>query len=296
MKKILSFKYVYTALLIFWVAMMGQLFFDIFRQNKGVRFKSQFAPTGERFLFQEKKYIVKFGDQVFGVMNSFFSLSEIISFELDIDVNYQYKNERIFHEIYGKINADRLRNIKDFTFISKRKKSDGKDIRLTSLRGELEGNNLHYILAEKENDKNNLSGNLNVKGDYWLINPVYPFGRNLKALKESKKLSAVYNPWNKRFERIEYDLTGKRETVNGRKAVEVKAKAYGVGYSLFLSETGELLKITTPLGFAVEQMPSDTKVELENFLDVENTFNVLVKNMKKEHKKNRKVNLKTPGR
>ena len=115
MKKLLRFKYIYIAALFFWAYMTAQFFLDIFKQSKGVTYKSQFAPTGERFLFQEKKYVISFNDQIFGVMNSFFSLSEVISFELDLDVNYQYQNKKVIHKIYGKINADRLRNIKDFT-------------------------------------------------------------------------------------------------------------------------------------------------------------------------------------
>jgi len=265
--------------------MMSQFLFDIVKQNKGVTFKSQFAPTGERFLFQEKKYIISFNGDVFGVMNSFFSLSEVISFEMDLDVNYQYKDKKTLHKFFGKINADRLRNIKDLTLISKRKREDEEGIDLKSFRAEMKGNSLHYILAEKESEKNNFSGEIKIKGDYWLINPVYPFGRNLKALKMRKRMTAVYNPWKKRFEKIEYDLTKNNEVINGLKAVEVKARAYGVEYSLFLSEAGELLKISTPVGLNIVQIPSDTKVDIENYLDIEKTFKILVKNMKKEHKK-----------
>ncbi|MBN1521540.1 MAG: hypothetical protein JW928_03320, partial [Candidatus Aureabacteria bacterium] len=123
-----------------------------------------------------------------------------------------------------------------------------------------------------------------------LINPVYPFGRNMRYIREDKKRTTFYNPWSRKFERIEYTVTGKKESINGEKAVEVQAMFYGVTYSLFLSPTGELLQVSFPSGLSIRQVPSDLNVEPEMFLNLEKIFREMVRNIRKDYKNKGKKN------
>lgn len=279
MKKLYTFRYVYLVSLVFWLFMAGWFFSIILKKDSRIGYKSQFSQTGERFLFQEKRFVISFQDQAFGVLKTFFSLSEKISFEMDMNVKYRFKGTESSQKIYGKITADRLRNIKDVLFIFKNREKDSEKLKLTSFRGKFNERCFDYEIIVKGGTSSRFEGSMDMKGNYWLINPVFPFGRNMKFLKQKEKYMAFYDPWSRKFERIEYTFTENRELINDHKAIEVRAKMHGMEYSLFLTSAGELLKVVIPPGLTIQQMPSDSKVELDKFIDVENVFRVFRRSM-----------------
>ncbi|MBN1521581.1 MAG: hypothetical protein JW928_03530, partial [Candidatus Aureabacteria bacterium] len=194
--KIFRFRYVYLFSFIFWISMTAWFSFILLKKERGIAYQSQFTPTGDRFLFQEKKFVIAQRDSIFGVMTSFFSLSDSISFEWDLSINYLYNSQEISQKVYGKIEADRLRNIRDINVILKSTKDNSEDVSLTSFRGMFRNNALFYDIIIKKDENRQMSGDIPVKGEYWLINPVYPFGRNMRYIREDKKRTTFYNPWS----------------------------------------------------------------------------------------------------
>ncbi len=262
--------------------MMFWFFSLIFMEDAPRGRFEDFGGEKERYLFQQKKYVLGFNDEVFGVLNSFFSLSDVISFEMDIQLKYLINNKKQDQKVYGKIKADRKRMISELLFILKRKEKTNDKIELTSIRGVFEGDLLKYEINDKDSVNKKIKGDIKIKGKYWLVNPVFPFGRNMKQLKETKRTTAFYNPVMNKFERIKYVITNEKSLINGQNTVKVQASLRGVSYDMFLTDAGELLKVLLPSGFYIKQVPMDDTVKVNNYLNVEKAFNEIINKMSKK--------------
>ena len=258
---------------IFWLCMLIAFFIEISKEQKGKGFLSQFDLEEDPFKFQQKKFIFVHNNETVGILDSFFSLSETISFEINLKLNYKVKSQKYFQKIYGKIIAERLRLITDVFLIIKSSDAQSNNAGLTSFRGKFNDNIFHYDIVEKKEKKREISGDIKVKGRYWLINPVFPFGRNLKALKDGGKHTAIYDPMREKYEKIEYKIVNRAAEVDGKKTVEVQANIYGMYFKLFLSPAGELLKASMPGEFYIAQVEPESKVEVNGSLDIEKLLN-----------------------
>jgi hypothetical protein len=279
-----SFKYVYAISAALWLGTVSFMAYNVHRGNS-FSDKNNLVSEGDKFLFQQRSYDIGFRGHPFGILRTVFSLSAAISFEMDMDVDYLYRGQKKSQKIYGKITADRYSNITEVMLLLRGRNTASPETDVTVVRGKLKDNRFLYDIVSKEGEEKKNSGEIRLRGSYVLINPVYPFGRDLRELRHGKRASAVYNPLRNTFERINYSTTGKKADILGKQAVEIAADAMGVAYSLFLTKDGELMKVSMPSGLYIVQRPEEKPEEELSFLDVGKVMESVISEFQKKKNK-----------